>query len=214
MKLPLEKRLRKRMHVQIGSLQDEAMDVLYSISDKFTLHGGTAIWRCYGGGRFSEDIDLYATKLPDDFETTLADALKSRALQLQKFKKTQNLIFCKISSPEAEIRLEINFSANVKAVPIPFEKIDGSSMIVLCLSVDDLIIEKANAYISRKLIRDIYDVYFLLPKITDAVILSRLKPLVQKFLDPFDEDNLKAIIYSGAIPTYAQMHNYLMGHLK
>ncbi len=209
----MEKRLRKRAHVRLGMLQDEVMDVLYSISDKFILHGGTAIWRCYGGGRFSEDIDLYLSRLPDGFVESLGSKLKSRGLQLVKFKKTGNLIFCKISSPEAEIRLEINFSTKVRAVSIPYEKIDGSSMIVLCLSAEDLIREKADAYTSRKLIRDIYDVYFLLNLVKNPRLLSKLKPIVIKFQKPMDEDNLKAIIYSGAIPSFEQMLEYVMGCL-
>ncbi len=49
MKVPLEKRLRKRLHVEIGLLQDELMELLYSISDSLVLHDGTAVWRCYGG---------------------------------------------------------------------------------------------------------------------------------------------------------------------
>lgn len=55
MEIPLEKRLKKRLHVDVGRLQDEAMEVLYSVDNTLVLHGGTAIWRCFSGNRFSED---------------------------------------------------------------------------------------------------------------------------------------------------------------
>ena len=62
MKLPLFNRLKKRQHRELALLQDEITDIVYRISDEAVLHGGTAIWRCYGGNRFSEDIDIYIPK--------------------------------------------------------------------------------------------------------------------------------------------------------
>lgn len=60
MQIPLEKRLRKRAQLEVALLQDEVIDLLYNIDSRLVLHGGTAIWRCYGGSRFSEDLDLYS----------------------------------------------------------------------------------------------------------------------------------------------------------
>ena len=234
MRIPLEKRLRKRAHIRLGYLQDELVEILYSISGRFVLHGGTAIWRCHSGLRFSEDLDFYAEKLPGDFEERLREAMGARGLEIRKFKTTENLIFCKVASPEAEARIEINFSRKVKAIPVQFERMDGSSMIVLGLRLTDLILEKAAAYISRKLVRDVYDVYFLASKLGEsegsgmessnligkhgqprdestAKAIKELSKLVEKFWQPRDEGTLKAIIFSGAIPTFGQMMEYLRG---
>ncbi len=45
--------------LRLAELQDEVIDIIY---DRFepdaVLYGGTAVWRCYGGNRFSEDIDI------------------------------------------------------------------------------------------------------------------------------------------------------------
>lgn len=38
------------------------METLYRIFPGGALHGGTAIWRCYSGNRFSEDVDAYVDK--------------------------------------------------------------------------------------------------------------------------------------------------------
>ncbi|MFH1246948.1 MAG: nucleotidyl transferase AbiEii/AbiGii toxin family protein, partial [Candidatus Micrarchaeota archaeon] len=58
MNFPLANKLKKRLHLETATLQDEVVDLIYSISSP-VLHGGTAIWRCYAGNRFSEDLDFY-----------------------------------------------------------------------------------------------------------------------------------------------------------
>ncbi|MFH1442717.1 MAG: nucleotidyl transferase AbiEii/AbiGii toxin family protein [Candidatus Micrarchaeota archaeon] len=210
MKIPLEKRLRKQSHRDLGYLQDEALEILYSISPDFILHGGTAIWRCFGGGRFSEDIDLYAPKLPVDFGEKFKGMLVSRGLQMQKFKTTENTVFCKIKGNGEEMRIEINISKKPPEYsPIPYGKMDGSSMIAICLTADSLIVEKASAYISRKLIRDVYDVYFLSNIVEKPETGKELAALLRKFPEPLDESTLKTLIYSGTVPSFPQMMEIL-----
>ena len=125
MAIPLEKRLRKRLHAETAMLQDEVMDTLYSIENKLVLHGGTAIWRCYGGNRFSEDLDFYCKDI-HEIERQLNKKINERGLVLQKFKKTENLVFCKISNGTVEVRVEINFAVDKRAVARQYEKADGN----------------------------------------------------------------------------------------
>jgi predicted nucleotidyltransferase component of viral defense system len=61
-KIPLSQRLKRRQHIEIARLQDIVMETLYRVFPESVLHGGTAIWRCYSGSRFSEDIDVYLEK--------------------------------------------------------------------------------------------------------------------------------------------------------
>lgn len=61
--IPLTLRLKKQAHKKVAEAQDLIVKELYSVFDGAVLHGGTAIWRCYGGNRFSEDVDAY---LPRD----------------------------------------------------------------------------------------------------------------------------------------------------
>jgi hypothetical protein len=56
-KIPLMNRLRKEYHKKVAYAQDLLVIELYSVIPDTVLHGGTVIWRCYGGNRFSEDID-------------------------------------------------------------------------------------------------------------------------------------------------------------
>ncbi|MEM3215724.1 MAG: nucleotidyl transferase AbiEii/AbiGii toxin family protein, partial [Candidatus Micrarchaeaceae archaeon] len=44
---------------RIAMLQDTAIDIVDKAIKNYVLHGGTAIWRCYNGDRFSYDLDFY-----------------------------------------------------------------------------------------------------------------------------------------------------------
>ncbi|MBU3958073.1 MAG: nucleotidyl transferase AbiEii/AbiGii toxin family protein, partial [Nanoarchaeota archaeon] len=68
MQIPLQLKLKKKSHREIARLQDVVVDMMYRIFPKAVLHGGTAIWRCYKGNRFSEDIDVYIEKDADRIE--------------------------------------------------------------------------------------------------------------------------------------------------
>jgi predicted nucleotidyltransferase component of viral defense system len=203
--IPLEKRLRKRMHVETALLQDEAMEILYGIDNGLVFHGGTALWRCYGGNRFSEDLDLYCGdigKIEREFRKKAAE----RGLSVLKFKKTANLVFCKVSNGRTEMRIELNHSARKSAIVRPYEKTDGSFMDVLTLSPEDLLMEKIEAYRNRRFIRDIYDVYHLSNYVKDEKTVKKsVLGLLESLTPPVDVENLKAIVYAGNIPSFEQI---------
>ena len=76
MRLPIIKELRKREYREIASFQDMVIDLLYRTDSSIILHGGTTVWRCFSGNRFSTDIDAYLTNRIN------AKALKHAACQL------------------------------------------------------------------------------------------------------------------------------------
>ena len=205
MDIPLEKRLKRRLHVEVGRLQDEVMDAAYSLDNRLVFHGGTCIWRCYSGSRFSEDLDLYCNK-PDRIAEGLKGVLESRALVLAKFKRTANVIFAKISNGDVEVRLELNVAAKAAGEARRYEKINGSSIEVLCLSVEELLAEKAAAYKNRRFVRDLYDVYYLsgLARTSEAAKMA-VADILEDYKKPIDERNLQVLVYAGAVPTSEQM---------
>jgi len=200
--IPLEKRLKKRMHVEIARLQDETVEILYGIENGLVMHGGTAVWRCYGGNRFSEDLDFYCRNI-GRIEDGLKTKLEERGLMIPKFKKTANLVFCKISNGSVDVRVEINHAVRKPAIVKSYEKCDGSFMDVLTLSPEDLILEKIEAYESRRFIRDIYDVYHLSNYATGGKKLASF--VASAIKAPVDEENLNAIVYTGKIPSFNQI---------
>ncbi|MCI0503075.1 nucleotidyl transferase AbiEii/AbiGii toxin family protein [Candidatus Micrarchaeota archaeon] len=204
MNIPIANRLKKRLHVDTGILQDELVDLLYSVDNRIVMHGGTAIWRCYGGNRFSEDLDFYS---PRDFnEKEFVEKARQRGLTVLKFKKTANLIFSKVTNGNVEVRVELNHSAPHAGAIRNYERMDGSLMTVLALNPQELLLEKISAYADRRLIRDIYDIFHL-SSIADGSpgLQEEMRKFLHKLEPPLDEENLKAIVYSGAIPSFRQM---------
>lgn len=205
MKVPLCNRLKKQIHRDTAMLQDELVEVVYNIAPKAVLHGGTAIWRCYSGNRFSEDIDFYLKK-SNKFKQSFIEEIKAKNLSLLKYKETGNTIFSRISNGVVEVRLEANFGANKKYEVKSYEKANGSSIDVFTLSAEELITEKISAYTNRKLIRDFYDIYFLSGIARENSSLhEKLRNFLEKTEKPLDEKNLRTVIYSGAIPSFGQM---------
>ena len=52
-KIPLQVKLKRETHRRIASAQDLIVQEVYAVFERAVLHGGTAIWRCYNGKRFS-----------------------------------------------------------------------------------------------------------------------------------------------------------------
>jgi hypothetical protein len=55
--IPLALKLKKRTHRTVAYAQDLIVPQIYVSFPFSVVHEGTAIWRCYGGNRFSEDKD-------------------------------------------------------------------------------------------------------------------------------------------------------------
>ncbi len=212
MEISLANRLKKKAHLEVAMLQDEVVEVIYASFGELepVLHGGTAIWRCYNGNRFSEDLDFYA-KTNGDFKDKWIAEMNKRSLTVLKFKQTENTIFAKVSNGEAEVRLEMAKRKPGKEVIAAYEKANGAKMNIYTLTAEELIVEKMNAYKSRRLIRDIYDVYHL------SNLVKGKSREMQEFLrdlpTPTDEENLKAIIYAGIVPTFKQMAETLQARV-
>jgi predicted nucleotidyltransferase component of viral defense system len=205
--LPLNKKLKKKMHKLIALAQDILVIELYDKFPSAIIHGDTAIWRCYGSNRFSEDIDFYfplALK-KENFDKFLND-LKEKGFLIKKFKRTNNSIFAKFSYLNAIVSLEIVFKNIKKFLTKPFEMSDGTSILVNTLTPEDIIKEKVSAYLERKKVRDLYDIFFLLKFVEKKEDVKEiLTKLVKNFEKPLDEKELKVLIISGSVPSVENM---------
>jgi predicted nucleotidyltransferase component of viral defense system len=216
MRIPLYQKLKKKSHKDIAIAQDILVIELYKKFPDVVIHGGTAIWRCFGSNRFSEDVDVYLPKkyknkkiLEDFFE-----GLKASNLQLIKFKLTNDTLFSKLNYGEVEIRLEGVFK-EVESILKSFELTDGNSINALTLSAEDFILEKMLAYKKRRMVRDLYDIYFLLSFVSDKEkINKKLKDFVENIEKPLDEKNLPALIISGVSPKVDEMIKVVKAWVK
>lgn len=208
MKLKLINRLKKRSHKDLALLQDIVIDIVYEVFPKVVLHGGTAIWRCYQGTRFSEDIDVYLSKQNLNKIEQFKQKLKNKKLSIKKFKTTDNVIYAKIEMNNIVMRFEasfLNFNSN-KVILRKYETIDGNYLNVFTLSAEELIKEKVSAYLSRRFIRDIYDIFILLDFVDDKKqIISSLKKLLLEYKKPINQDILPSLVFYGSCPTINQI---------
>lgn len=203
MRIPL-KNLLRGPQAGLAQLQDEALDVFYAVSPGAVLHGGTAIWRCYAGKRFSEDLDFYSPAVPMSRESFSSEAAR-RGLAITKFRKTENSIYAKLSDGRTEVSIEASLARKKTGILREFEKADGTSTDVYTLAPEELLMEKADAFTNRRLIRDFYDVYFL-SGIADMSKAGKwLHTLLKKLPEPVDEKNLRVLVYSGPIPSFSEM---------
>ena len=206
---PIETKLKNKNQVAIARAQDLAMEALLALDEKLILHGGTAIWRCYNGKRFSYDLDIYASSIQvKKISNELKYELSKRGLYMDIPTNSEKII--DMHSNDAVVKLEINVKTSIKNVQMVYSKADGSSMFINTLNASDFIIEKIKAYNSRLYIRDLYDIYHLVS--TQAINENSIKSLIQ-FLGniekPVDAKELQDLVYEGIAPSFEVMLGYI-----
>jgi len=206
--IPLILRIKKNAHKEIAGAQDILVEETYKIFDKAVMHGGTAIWRCYKGNRFSEDIDLYIPEDKDRIET-LFENFKKRGFTVEKKKIGENSLFSKLQIGKTVVRFESLFKKQ-NGVLKEYETVEGNLITVYTLLPEELIKEKVDAYSKRYEIRDLYDIFFLLRHVTDkGKVVPMLELLFTKFKEPEDEKELKVLILEGITPDVKGMIGYI-----
>lgn len=211
--IPLILRLKKERHKEIARAHDLIIETLYEIFGNAVLHGGTAIWRCYKGNRFSEDVDVYLPKDAKKIEAFF-ESLKKKGFVIEKKKISENSLFSSLNFNNIIARFEALFK-KVEGIIGEYETADGNIMTVYTLSPEELIKEKVETYLKRAKIRDLYDIFFLLRHIKDKEkINGELKKLVSNFRKPIDEKELKILILEGLVPDTEKMLSYIKSFVK
>jgi len=106
--IPLILRLKKESHKEIAKAQDLIVKELYKVFNDAVLHGGTAIWRCYNGNRFSEDVDVYIKK-DEKKLNILFDNLKRNGFFIEKKKISENSLYSNLKFNGTFVKLEALF---------------------------------------------------------------------------------------------------------
>ena len=209
--IPLIFRLKKESHRIIAKGQDLIVETLYEVFDKAVLHGGTGIWRCYGGNRFSEDVDVYINR---DLEklSHLFRLLEKKGFVIEKKKIGQNSLYSSLKFRNKIVRFEALFKKS-SGILKDYEKVDGNFITVYSLSAYEFINEKIETYLKRLKIRDLYDIFFLLRHVKDDSVKSNLKRLINSFKEPVDEADLRVLILEGIIPNKNKMLEYIQDRI-
>ncbi len=211
--IPLILKLKKASHKEIARAQDIIVETLYSLFDKAVLHGGTSIWRCYNGNRFSEDIDVY---LPKDINkvTALFEALEKKGFQAIKKKIGENSIYSSFKFNRVLVRFEAIFKRTQGTLK-EYLTVDGNLITIYTLTPEELIKEKVSAYLKRHKVRDLYDIFFLARYIKNKnLIEDDLNRLLSGFNQPVDEKELKVLIIEGLAPDVKKIVEYIQNFCK
>jgi len=206
--IPLILRLRKEIHKKIAEAQDLIVQEMLNSFDNVVLHGGTAIWRCYKGNRFSEDIDVYIPKDINKINLFFKN-LEKKGFIVKKKRIKENSLFSDLQFNRVSVKFEALFK-NVKGVLKDYETIEGNYIVLYSLTPEELIAEKVDAYIKRLKIRDIYDIFFLLKYVEDKnKIKMQIQKLFKEFKSPVDEKELRILVLEGIAPNYKEILDYL-----
>jgi len=206
-KIPLQARLRREIHRKTAQAQDLIVKEVYSVIDKAVLHGGTAIWRCYHGNRFSEDLDFYFPK-----DTKKIDLLFNKLIRIGfsvvKKKISEKGLYSEFELNRVSVRLEATFQ-NIHGILCDYEMSDGIYIPVYSLTAEQFVAEKAGTYLKRRKIRDLWDVYFLLKNVEDLKKINEVDDLIRHYSAPLDKENLKEILLGGVVPSADEMIGYI-----
>jgi len=206
-RIPLEIRLKREVHRKLAYAQDLIVKEVYATLTKSVLHGGTSIWRCYNGKRFSEDLDFY---FPRDLQkiNLVFEKLKKIGFQIKKKKISENGLYSELVFGRTSVRLEATFQ-KINGVICDYEMSDGNFISVYSLTAEQFLVEKADTYLKRFKIRDLWDVFFLLKNIDNPKRISSIKNLIENYKKPIDEENLKVILFEGISPSSDEMIEYI-----
>lgn len=206
--VPIILKLKKTAHKETAKAQDIIVEELYKIFDNAVIHGGTAIWRCYQGNRFSEDIDVYLKKDEKKLHM-LFENLEKRGFGIEKKRIKDNSLYSTLKLGRTSVRFEALFKEANGSLK-EYETADGNIIMVYTLKAEELIHEKVNAYLKREKIRDFYDIFFLLRHVKEKNnIKEDIKRLLRDFKKSADRDNLKILILEGIVPDENKMLQYI-----
>ncbi|MEK6917643.1 MAG: nucleotidyl transferase AbiEii/AbiGii toxin family protein [Nanoarchaeota archaeon] len=206
-KIPLQTKLKREIHRKIAYAQDLIVKEVYSVFDKAVLHGGTAIWRCYDGKRFSEDLDFY---LPKDRKKIdiLFENLKKAGFEIKKRKISETSVYSELELNRLLIRLEATFQ-KISGIICDYEMSDGNIVSIYSLTPESFLSEKSNTYLKRFKVRDLWDVFFLLKIVENPGTIKEVGNLINNYKKPIDEEDLKVILLEGIVPSADEMINYI-----
>ena len=152
---------------------------------------GTALCKCFGIDRFSEDLDFDIIQEINfkKIENGLKDFKIEFSKEEKSFERSKKIIL-KIKGPlyngskNSLCKLELDFSLREKVEKKPITKKIGKfieeilTFEVLVMEAEEILSEKFRAIITRNKARDFYDIYFLIEigtKINYDLINKKLK---------------------------------------
>lgn len=208
--IPLALRLRRSLHRKIAEAQDLIVIETYNYMESAVLHGGTAVWRCYGSSRFSEDLDFYLNPEARLKLEIFRQAVEDVGLRTLKFKVSMRSVYSRFEWKGVTVSFEAIFKQIRNYTTMRYELVDGNYIMVYTLAPEDLIREKVDVYLERRRIRDLYDILHLLDHVEDKNTVKKdIERLLEHYSPPIDSEELKTLIYAGSAPKADEIHRWI-----
>lgn len=187
----------------LEKLEIEVLELLNSVKalDSIYFGGGTMLRLCHNLNRYSTDLDFWLDMKVDakSFFTTIKKVLTDNYKLVDSANKKFTLLYeIKSATINRSLKIEIrkeqqNFEWERK---IAFSKFTNKQVLVKGLTLKQMMLNKFEALLSRKIIRDVFDIEFLLMRgaeIPDKK--TKLKNALQ-IINNFKEQDYKVILGS------------------
>ncbi len=211
-------RIENETQLKRSVLEDEIVDLVTKNYGSFVMHGGTAVWRCYGGNRFSRDVDFYSNLDASEesaFQKNIHKVLIDSGYTIREEKynnktRTLHIIF---RGNDTTGKLDITFG-KAEGHAVEYLRVDGAKKVIMALSPDVLLDEKIETYLNKyevgaDEIHDLYDIVILKDKIGRPTehIKKRMDGMIEtvKKRPPKNEKSLASLILDGIVPSFADM---------
>lgn len=159
--------------------QEIILFVLYQeFGKELVFKGGTALTKCYGFDRFSEDLD-FTVLTKKDYEKIISSGLKKffldSEIEKEDYKDSLKLTIriqgplyngqrnslCKIIL-DFSLREKVESEPKIIKIGLHVEEIPFFDVVVM--SQEEILAEKIRTLITRNKARDLYDTYYLIKK--------------------------------------------------
>ena len=181
----------------------ETLHVLNQIRilDNLYFGGGTMLRLCHNLNRYSKDLDFWIKPL-DSYRSYFEKIHQafSTTFTVKDAEEKSNTLLFEIHSPISTRNLVVEIRKDQLGFQwerkIAFSKFSRHQIVVKGLTLEQMMSNKINALLSRKLIRDCFDVEFLLFRgIPLRVEKEKLHDII-KILESFKERDFKVILGS------------------
>jgi len=203
----------------LETFEIEVLELLNSIKvlEQLYFGGGTMLRLCHNLNRFSTDLDFWFNTGIDSkvMFKKIKNGLSEKYLILDSANKRNTLLFqFRSSTVKRSLKIEIrkdqtNFEWEQK---IAFSKFTNKQVQVKGLTLEQMMKNKIEAALSRKIIRDIFDIQFLLMRGQKLPSDKNKLEMILKVAESFKSRDFKVTL--GSILDSREREFYVQNHFS
>jgi len=169
--------------------------------NSFIFCGDTMLRLCYELNRYSVDLDFFPMREIDE-KSFLQDLTKVLAAcyEVTDAAHKHNTVLCEVRSPAYPRRLKLEFSTRTARYEwqqrIAFSQYGTVQVIVNVLTLAEALRTKVKAALDRKIIRDFFDIEFILRRGTPLEVNTETRDELLRIIQTFTKRDFTTILGS------------------